>query len=139
LDGIKSYKKKAKALNSDINTIMQERFSPYLSINSNQNYCVAHTTVIDYLKNIFSNKVFPLNNLFDYDSLLEFLKNETKNEVEIDLIVRHTPQCMLYIAILLFPIEIHLHGLEHNYVKDILNKDGDPKLIKKINILFHKK
>ncbi len=57
--------------------------------------------------------------------LNDLLKNKSTDlQNRIKRITRgHTPQGMLLIGILYGYKKIHLHGLEHNYVKDILNKD----------------
>jgi hypothetical protein len=47
-----------------------------------------------------------------------------KSDIRLSKTFGHTPQMMIYAAILMNYNTIHLYGLEHNYVKDILNKDS---------------
>ena len=53
-------------------------------------------------------KIAPL----DYENLLKYVANK----------FGHTPQFMLLVGILMRYKKIHMYGLEHNYVRDILNK-----------------
>jgi len=47
----------------------------------------------------------------------------TGEDYKLSLTFGHTPQAMIHAAILMNYKVIHLYGLEHNYIKDILNKD----------------
>jgi len=60
--------------------------------------------------------------IITFDALTKTLGYK-KEEVELGNTFGHTPQAMIYAAILMNYKVIHLYGLEHSYVKDILNKD----------------
>ena len=66
------------------------------------------------IKNIVSQSLIK-SILKDKPMKIKYLVNDIK--------IGHTPQLMLLVGLLLGYKKIHLHGLEHNYVKDILNKD----------------
>lgn len=60
--------------------------------------------------------------LITFDALTKNLGYK-KKDIQLAKTFGHTPQVMIYAAILMNYKVIHLYGLEHNYVKDILNKD----------------
>jgi hypothetical protein len=87
---------------SDITFVQPESLAiEYLKCNANIRNIVSQSLVKSILK--------------DKPNKIKYLVN--------DINLGHTPQVMLLVGILLGYKKIHLHGLEHNYVKDILNKD----------------
>jgi hypothetical protein len=62
--------------------------------------------------------------LITFDALTKNLGYK-KEDIQLARTFGHTPQIMIYCAILMNYKKIHLFGLEHNYVKDILNKDSN--------------
>ena len=69
---------------------------------------------------------YPESNYFPAEIIKnQLIKKSKLNEKRINKIGGgHTPNFMILIGILMGYKKIHLHGLEHNYVKDILNKSA---------------
>lgn len=118
LDSIRSYEKIIPRMEG---ISVEEAFEKYLHpILEGGAHVVLPDSVIKYVTEYFCYaKVEASNSLFK--RLTKFNK---QIEEKVDFLTRgHTPQGMLLAGILLGYKKIHLHGLEHNYVKDILNKD----------------
>lgn len=118
LDGIGSYEKIIPNM-EDIS--VGESFEKYLHpiLRSGVNIVVPFNVFIYVLRG------FPKTKFKSHVSLFEELSKSKGIELKdiIALAYGHTPQGMILAGILMGYKKIHLHGLEHNYVKDILNKD----------------
>jgi hypothetical protein len=60
--------------------------------------------------------------LITFDALTKNLGYK-EEDIKLAKTFGHTPQIMIHAAILMNYKVIYLYGLEHNYIKDILNKD----------------
>lgn len=118
LDGIGSYE---KIIPKREDLSIGETFEKYLHpiLRSGVNIVVPF--------NVFSYvlKGFPKTKMKSHLLLFEELSKSKGIEFEdiVSLANGHTPQGMILAGLLMGYKKIHLHGLEHNYVKDILNKD----------------
>jgi hypothetical protein len=118
LDGIGSYE---KIIPKREDLSVGESFEKYLHpiLRSGVNIVVPF--------NVFSYVLrgFPKTKMKSHLLLFEELSKTKGIEFEdiVSLSNGHTPQGMILVGILMGYKKIHLHGLEHNYVKDILNKD----------------
>lgn len=119
LDGISSYEKVIPKMEG---LSVEESFEKYLHpiLRSGVNV-VLPMNVIQYILNNFND-----SHISAFSRILnDLLKNKSadlQNQIK-NIKSGHTPQGMLLLGILYGYKKIHLHGLEHNYVKDILNKD----------------
>jgi hypothetical protein len=118
LDSIGSYEKIIPRMEG---ISVDEAFEKYLHpILEGGAHVVLPDSVTRYVtENFCYAKVEASNSLFK-----RLTKSNKQIEKNVNLLTNgHTPQGMLLAGILLGYKKIHLHGLEHNYVKDILNKD----------------
>ena len=115
LDGSKSFEKKipekrnitpAEAYELHIDPIIRNK------VNITMPY-----SILNYAFN-----KYPDAKIYPYEKFLNELKLNKNYSGNID--TYQTPQGMLLAGILMGYKKIHLHGLEHNYIKDILNKDS---------------
>jgi hypothetical protein len=114
LDGSRSFE---KIIPAKRNITSAEAYNLYIDpiICNPVNIIMPHS-ILNYALNKYPDaKIFPSEKLF------KELKSKNKNCGNIT--IAHTPQGMLLAGILLGYKKIHMYGLEHNYVKDILNKD----------------
>lgn len=117
MDSIQSFKTTVPSIFSHVEEAIDAYYGPI--INSDVCMCVKDC-LLDYLNvnynksNIYSSTIW-LNKLFVSSGIS---KNRIKNWG-----FGHTPQLMILFGILMGYKEIHLHGLEHNYARDILTKN----------------
>jgi hypothetical protein len=105
-------------LNISVKEAYANRLNPILELDHN---IVLNKTLKNYvLSNYPSREYIPHDIL--YNAILENLTDQVETNL-IDFDIRHTPHLMILTAIFLGYKKIYLYGLEHNYVKDILNKD----------------
>jgi hypothetical protein len=119
LDGIGSYEKVTPKMEG---LTVEESFEKYLNpiLRSGVNV-VLPMNVIPYILNNFNDsQICAISSILN--DLLKNKSTDQQNQIK-NIKSGHTPQGMLLIGILYGYKKIHLHGLEHNYVKDILNKD----------------
>ena len=118
LDGIRSYEKVIPKMEG---LTVEESFEKYLNpiLRSGVNV-VLQLNLMPYVLRGFSKSKIK-SHLSIYKELSKS-KGLELNDI-ISLAKGHTPQGMILAGILMGYKKIHLHGLEHNYVKDILNKD----------------
>jgi hypothetical protein len=105
-----------------INIKIEDLFDGYVNPKIGLNFPLVKTA--DFIPYII--KKNPDQSIITSTALLEkytYPTNKKKIEEIIDKI-GHTPQFMILIGILMEYKKIFLYGLEHNYVKDILNKDS---------------
>jgi hypothetical protein len=114
MDGSKSFE---KTIPEKRNITSAEAYKIHIDpIISNQANIIMPYSILSYALNKYPNtKIYPSEKLFQ--------ELKWKNINLENIIFGHTPQSMLLAGILFGYKKIHLHGLEHNYVKDILNKD----------------
>jgi hypothetical protein len=100
---------------------VREAYEKYLFpiLNSKTNLVIPKS-VIPFLLKEFPHSGLCSSEMFIYECRK---LNKLSSHKIIEQGIGHTPQFMLLAGIILGYKKIHLHGLEHNYVKDILNKD----------------
>jgi hypothetical protein len=116
IDSFASYVKISKKRNRPIEEILEEDLNPKIGIGIP---LVKTEDFHEYILKVDPNQLF-----IDYDSFLKKIVPNEYTTIKKRFVKNfgHTPQFMLLIGILLGYKKIHLFGLEHNYVKDILNK-----------------
>jgi len=120
MDSLKDMEHIAKRHNFLIENILRDYHDIKIS---GQFHLVRKSDFIDYI--IQKNPQQPV--ITDFGLLRKLVLNKDEQQ-KIDILkkyIGHTPQFMLLIGILMRYNKIHLYGLEHNYVKDILNKDSN--------------
>ena len=118
MDAIKSYKNISKKLNLTLEDTLSIFIDPIIS----KNYIlVTNISLFPYIKGLSINSKL----IYDKFYLQDLLKNYKRDIIKMvnNIKIQHTPQVMILTAILEGYKRINLVGLEHNYVKDILNKD----------------
>lgn len=118
LDGLISYERTIPKMEGlSVNESFEKYLNPILKSNVNS---VIPISLFPYVLNNFPKSKIKSNELY-FQELVD-LKVISPKKIK-ELRIGHTPQGMLLAGILMGYKKIHLHGLEHNYVKDILNKD----------------
>lgn len=118
-DGLSSIQKQSKLEHLSWESTFLKYNSMFLNM-SDITFLQPESLAIEYLK-----RNATIKNIVSQSLIKSILKNKPKKIKNLvnDIKIGHTPQVMLLVGILLGYKKIHLHGLEHNYVKDILNKD----------------
>jgi hypothetical protein len=120
MDGLRSFEKLIPKMEG---ITIDEAFKKYL--NPILNSKVYAIIPLDLTRHVLMNH--PKANYIQAEilkrGLIKLSKVSKKRLDKINLGESHTPNFMILVGILMGYKKIHLHGLEHNYVKDILNKD----------------
>jgi hypothetical protein len=118
-DGLSSIQKQSKLEHLSWESTFLKYNSMFLNM-SDITFLQPESLAIEYLK-----RNATIKNIVSQSLIKSILKNKPKKIKNLvnDIKIGHTPQVMLLVGILLGYKKIHLYGLEHNYVKDILNKD----------------
>jgi hypothetical protein len=116
LDSYSQLSKTAEKINRDIELLLDEYINPKIGLNFP---LVKTSDFIPYILDRNPNQSIITNTAF-LDKFKHLVNKKTINEIANKM--GHTPQFMLLIGILMGYKKIYLYGLEHNYVKDILNK-----------------
>jgi hypothetical protein len=108
--------KTAEKINKDLKFLLDEYINPKIGLN----FPLVKTA--DFIPYIMDRN--PSQSIISKAAFLEKFKSSVNKKMinEIESKIGHTPQFMLLIGILMGYKKIYLYGLEHNYVKDILNK-----------------
>lgn len=116
MDSFAAVNKTAKKNGKSSESILNEYVNPKIGLG------MPLVNTFDFYDYII--EVDPNQKTIDSESLLKKIAPlEYKNLLkDVANNFGHTPQFMLLVGILMGYKKIHLHGLEHNYVRDILNK-----------------
>jgi hypothetical protein len=116
MDSFEFFFTRANKLNSTREILLEEYVNPKIGLKLP---LVKTSDFIQYIIEKYPNQSI----ITDKALLKKFITNSNKKIInKIKKNIGHTPQFMLLIGILMGYKKIYLYGLEHNYVKDILNK-----------------
>jgi hypothetical protein len=115
MDSFATVQRISKRTGNSVEQILKDYINPKLGIG------ISLIRKLDYFEYVLN-----FDKTQSISTFKELVKEYGFNKKDKDLskTFGHTPQTMIHAGILMNYKKIHLYGLEHNYVKDILNKDS---------------